>query len=81
MKEMKFDVVDMYSSFPIDFYLYHPDSNYVKEPKNGKSAHRARIELDLLMSKNGLENYHKLCQMWAKCGVGRDFTIVIESLK
>jgi 2-polyprenyl-3-methyl-5-hydroxy-6-metoxy-1,4-benzoquinol methylase len=78
MEEMNFRIVDMYSTFPIDFFLFHPGSNYIKKSKNGKPAHRARIELDLIMAQAGLENYHKLLQSFSSCNVGRDFTILLE---
>ena len=77
LEKLNFKVVDMYSSFPIDFFLFHPGSNYIKNEKNGKPAHKARIELDLIMSKNGLKNYHSLSQSFASCGVGRDLTILM----
>lgn len=78
MNEIEFKVVDMYSTFPIDFYLFHPGSNYIENENNGKDAHRARLELDLLMANSNLENYHNLCQSFAKCYVGRNITILIE---
>jgi len=78
MEEMGFQIVDMYSSFPIDFYLFHPGSNYVRDDKNGKPAHRARIEIDLLMADGGLENYHRLCQSFSSCHVGRDITVLVK---
>lgn len=81
MKQMKFKILDMYTSFPIDFYLYHKNSNYIRSQQNGKLAHRARIELDLVLSNNGIDNFHKLCQMYAKCGIGRDITIIVKSQK
>jgi len=79
LDEMKFSIIDLYSSFPIDFFLFNPNSNYIMDEKKGKSAHRARIELEILMSENNLTNYHKLCQLMVKCNVGRNFTVLLES--
>lgn len=78
MKEMKLKILDMYSSFPIDFFIFHSGSNYVKQKKNGKEVHKARVHLDLLMAQNGIENYHKLCQSLSSCGVGRNITLILE---
>jgi len=81
MAEMKFNIVDMYSTFPLDFFLFHPGSNYVENEKNGKPVHRARVELELLLSQTGMKNYHKLCRSFASCGVGRNFTALLELQK
>lgn len=78
LNNQKFKIHDMYSSFPIDFFLYHPGSNYIENEKNGKGVHQARIELEVLLSKSGIENYHKLCQSFANCNVGRNFTVIIS---
>lgn len=78
VEEMNFKIADIYSTFPIDFFLYHHGSNYILDEKNGKPAHRARIELDLIMAEAGLENYHSLCQSLSSCNVGRDFTVILE---
>lgn len=43
-------------------------------------AWAARIELDLMLANENLENYHKLSQSYALCQVGRDFTLILESL-
>jgi 2-polyprenyl-3-methyl-5-hydroxy-6-metoxy-1,4-benzoquinol methylase len=78
MQELNFNVIDMFSSFPIDFFLFHPGSNYIKNEDNGKAAHYARVELDLIMANDNMNNFHKLCQAYSLCGVGRDLTIIIE---
>jgi len=79
MKKMNFKIIDMYSSLPIDFFIFHPGSNFIAEKKNGKPAHRARIELELMMAEEGLPNYHRLCQAFASCNVGRTITAFLES--
>jgi 2-polyprenyl-3-methyl-5-hydroxy-6-metoxy-1,4-benzoquinol methylase len=76
--KMNFNLLDMYSTFPIDFFLFHPNSNYIENKEVGKLAHKARIEIDLILAKNGLPNYHLLSQSFAKCGVGRDITVILE---
>ncbi len=78
LSEMGFRVIDMYSSFPIDFFLFHPGSNYITQKQNGKLAHRARLELGLMMANSGLDAFHNLCQAFSKCKVGRDITIIAE---
>ena len=73
-----FKVCDLYGDFPIDWFLYHPGSNYVMDSSKGKLAHRARITLDLLMSETGVARYHAFCRALAGVGMGRDLSIVVR---
>jgi SAM-dependent methyltransferase len=79
VEDFGFKVIDMYSSFPVDFFLFHAGSNYVKNKDNGKAAHTARVDLDLIMAQEGLDNILNLYRAMAKCGVGRNLTIVIKA--
>lgn len=74
-----FKVVDMYADFPIDFFLFHPGSNYIADSANGKAAHRARLDLDLMLGEAGMPAYHAYYQALARCGAGRNFTMVARA--
>lgn len=76
--DLGYTVIDMFSSFPIDMFLFHPGSNYVKDKTVGKAAHHARIVLDLLMAQAGINNLLTLYRAMANCGVGRDISIIIS---
>jgi len=78
MQKNGFGIVDMFSSFPVDFFLFHPGSNYIADRTKGKAAHHARIDLDLLMAEKGLDRLLALYRAMAGCGVGRDFTVVLK---
>jgi len=78
LESQGFEVVDMYSDFPVDLFLLHPGSNYIEDPKNGPAAHRARVEADLFLAESGDESYLNLCRAMAKCGIGRDFTVILR---
>jgi len=71
-------MVDMYSDFPIDLFLFHPGSNYIADPKNGPAAHRARVEADLMLAESGEAPYLNLCRAMARCGLGRDITVIVR---
>lgn len=73
---MGFEVVGGYASFPIDTFLFHPGSNYVRNPEAGKGAHQARMALDLLIARNGLAAFHGLAKALLACGVGRSITMI-----
>lgn len=78
INKQNFKILDMYSTFPLDFFLFHPGSNYINNEKKGKQVHHARVNLDLILSKSGMLNYYKLCQSFAACNVGRNFTVIIS---
>lgn len=78
MEEVGFTILDLYSSFPIDFFLMHPGSNYVMDKTKGRDAHIARVRMDLMMASKGIERFHELSRSYANCGVGRDLTVIIK---
>jgi SAM-dependent methyltransferase len=76
LARMGFEVVGGFASFPIDWFLFHPGSNYVRSPEAGKAAHEARMALDLVMAENGMAAFHGLAQALAACGAGRSLTVI-----
>ena len=77
-EENGYYTIDMFSSFPVDFFLYHSGSNYIADKSKGKEAHFARIAIDLLLAKSGMDKFLNLYRAMAACGIGRDFTTVIK---
>jgi SAM-dependent methyltransferase len=73
-----FDVLDVYSDFPIEYFLFHPGSNFVDDRGRGPAAHRARIEITALLAAAGMPAFHRLARAQADCGVGRTFTMVLK---
>lgn len=69
-------IIDAFSDFPIEYYLFHPGSNFIGAPEAGKAAHRARMTLSLLTAERGLDSYLALCRAQACCGIGRAFTLI-----
>ncbi len=76
----EYEILDEYADFPIDFFLFHPSSNYVMKPEQGKPAHIARLNLDLLLAERGMGSYHRLCQALTDCGVGRNVTVLMRPM-
>jgi SAM-dependent methyltransferase len=76
LARMGFEVVGGFASFPIDWFLFHPGSNYVRTPDAGKAAHEGRMALDLVMAENGMAAFHGLAQALAACGAGRSLTVI-----
>jgi SAM-dependent methyltransferase len=76
LARMGFEVVGGYASFPIDWFLFHPGSNYVRTPEAGKATHQARVALDLAMAGKGIVAFHGLAQALLACGTGRSLTVI-----
>ena len=76
--KMGFKIKDAYGDFPIEFFLYHPGSNYALNKENGKHAHQARITLDLLMAEKGIDPYIDYCRSLYNCGMGRNLTVFLS---
>jgi 2-polyprenyl-3-methyl-5-hydroxy-6-metoxy-1,4-benzoquinol methylase len=76
LARMGFEVRVAYASFPIDWFLMHPGSNYVADPAAGKPAHRARMAIDLLLAEQGLDKWLDLSKALFACGAGRSLTVV-----
>lgn len=72
-----FKVKDIFSTFPVDFFLFHSGSNYYRDRNLGKEAHHARIKIELLLAEAGIAKYHSFCQALAGCNVGRNFALVL----
>lgn len=73
-----FEVIDVVTDFPIDLFLMHPGSNYVRLPETGKHAHRVRVDVELLIAREGLERLRALGVAQAQCGLGRDLTMILR---
>jgi 2-polyprenyl-3-methyl-5-hydroxy-6-metoxy-1,4-benzoquinol methylase len=81
LRRLGFAVLDGFSSFPIDWFLHHPGSNYVADPSAGKPAHRARMRLDRLLAANGIAAFHSFGQALFNCGAGRSLTVIARPEK
>ena len=78
MGRMGFAVQLAFASFPIDWFLMHPGSNYVADGAQGKPAHRARMALDLMMAEQGLAAFLDFGRALFDVGMGRSLTIVAQ---
>ena len=67
------------SDFPIDWFLYHPGSNYVADKSLGSDAHRARIELENLLAERPAQQVNEFYEAMAGLGLGRQLTAYFSS--
>ena len=76
-RETGWEIADLLGDFPIDWYLYHPGSNYVMDSTTGKNVHWARVQLELLFAEKPIEDVLELWRAMAKVGSGRVLTVFI----
>ncbi len=63
------------ADFPIDLYLLHPGSNYVRDSKrNGRDAHHARVRAELFLGEKGHDEVNHMYAAMPRVGLGRHLT-------
>jgi 2-polyprenyl-3-methyl-5-hydroxy-6-metoxy-1,4-benzoquinol methylase len=76
-----FSVTDGITDFPIELYLWGDEKNYTQDKSKGRYAHRARVELDLFFSENGMDKYLQFYRGAFQIGVGRNICVVLKKAK
>lgn len=69
------------SDFPIDFNLFNPLTNYVKNREFGRSCHLVRIEVENLIHSISPEKAVNLYQALADIGLGRQISGFFTKVK
>jgi 2-polyprenyl-3-methyl-5-hydroxy-6-metoxy-1,4-benzoquinol methylase len=72
------ECVELLSDFPVDWFLFNPNSNYVNNRNVGKDAHRARVQIENLIHKQPIEDVLNFWSAAAKLGIGRDITAFLK---
>ena len=78
LDRLGFDLKLGFATFPIDWYLMHPGSNYIADPTAGKGAHRARMAIDLILAREGMAAYLNLAKALFGCNAGRSVTVIAQ---
>jgi SAM-dependent methyltransferase len=68
LKKCGFDVVYLFSDFPMEFFLLM-DENYVKNAKKGRECHQKRVAFELSMPG---DLRRRLYKSFAELGIGRN---------
>lgn len=66
--------VQLLGDFPIDWLLFHPGSNYVRDPSQGRAAHQARVQIENLIHSQPIELNVEFWAAAGRLGVGRNLT-------
>ena len=70
---------EIFADFPVDWFLFHAGSNYIKTKKAGKAAHRAQIKIESEILNQPLDKCLSLFKALAKIGMGRNLTGVFQN--
>lgn len=76
--ETGWDCVEMLGDFPVDWFLFHPGSNYVRDKSVGKAAHKARVQIENYIHERPIEDVLRFWSATAKLGIGRDITAFLR---
>lgn len=74
LEESGFVCQDLFSNFPIEFFLFNDLTNYQKNKKIGKAVHNTRVSLENLISTAPPDVAMNLYRAFAKAGLGRNIT-------
>lgn len=77
--ETGWECVEMLGDFPVDWFLFHPGSNYVRDKSLGKAAHNARVQIENLIHEQPIEDVLRFWSATAKLGIGRGITAFLRS--
>lgn len=69
---------NLLADFPVDWFLFNPQSNYIADPTKGKSAHHARIALENMLMDDDPSKVTAFFENLAELGMGRDLTAILE---
>lgn len=78
MAEHGFQVIDGFTDFPIETFLWGAPTNYTQDRSFGPHAHRGRVELDLFFAEAGLAAYLDLYRAFFRVGFGRNLVVLLR---
>lgn len=67
---------DSIADFPIEFNLFNPNANYVKDKSKGKGSHLQRLKVENLMNNISVEKTIEIYRILAQMGLGRQIISV-----
>lgn len=74
-------VHEIQGDFPIDLFLSHPGSNYVADRAQGAAAHSARLKLETMIGRAGMDAANEFYTALAGVGLGRNLTAYLAPNK
>ena len=76
--ETGWECVEMLGDFPVDWFLFHPGSNYVRDKSVGKDVQKARVQIENYIHEQHIESVLSFWSAAAKLGIGRNITVFLR---
>jgi 2-polyprenyl-3-methyl-5-hydroxy-6-metoxy-1,4-benzoquinol methylase len=70
--------IDAIADSPIDFNLFNPATNYVRDRILGKGCHQARVAIDNLIYQHPADRVLNYFRALAELGMGRQITLILQ---
>ena len=74
----KFNIKDIISDFPVEFFLFAKSSNYYLNVKNGKEAYKAKVDLDNFILSQNFNDAYTFFKGCYNTGLGRNSLIILK---
>jgi len=68
----------MLGDFPIDWFIFNPGSNYVRDKSVIKAAHKARVQIENFIHAHPIEDVILSWTSTAKLGLGGTITAFLQ---
>ncbi|CAM8664023.1 SmtA SAM-dependent methyltransferases [Oxalobacteraceae bacterium] len=72
------ECLELLGDFPVDWFLFNPHSNYVRDGALGKAAHLARVQIENMLHGQPIETLLEFWSAAGRLGVGRDITVFLR---
>lgn len=66
--------------FPVDWFLFHSGSNYVRDKAQGKETHQARVQIENLIHTQPIDASVEFWAAAGRLGIGRNLTAFLEPI-
>jgi 2-polyprenyl-3-methyl-5-hydroxy-6-metoxy-1,4-benzoquinol methylase len=74
------ECLELLGDFPIEWFIFHSGSNYVRDPQLGKASHKARVRIENLIHRQPIDNVINFWSALAHIGMGRTITAFLTHL-
>ena len=74
---MNFNIITVLGDYPIEFFLFNDNTNYVNNPEVGKSCHESRVFTENFLYRADFEKTVKLYEAMGELGIGRVMTFYV----
>ncbi len=77
--ETGWEKVEILGDFPVDWFLFNTEANYIRDQTAGKPAHRARVQIENMLKRQPMEDILSFYSTLAKIGQGRNITAFFKN--